>query len=69
MTLPKLSKILQFSPHLEELIKNTIPFESCVRQLGKSDERILLYVLTLMNILYEKANEEDKITILKVSFK
>uniref|UniRef100_A0A914BVX8 ELMO domain-containing protein n=1 Tax=Acrobeloides nanus TaxID=290746 RepID=A0A914BVX8_9BILA len=66
ISLKFLINVLNKCPHLEELIKNTIPFESCVRQLGKSDERILLYVLTLMNILYEKANEEDKITILKV---
>ncbi|KAM3720898.1 Cell death abnormality protein [Dirofilaria immitis] len=42
------------------LVLHEVPFESLIRHLEKSDERIILNVLTLMNSLYNKARDHIK---------
>lgn len=43
-----------------------IRFESLIRHLEKSDERILLGTLSLMNLIYARANDEERLRILRV---
>ncbi|VDK88727.1 unnamed protein product [Litomosoides sigmodontis] len=42
------------------LVLREVPFESLIRHLEKSDERVILNVLTLMNSLYSKARDHVK---------
>uniref|UniRef100_A0A1I7VIW5 ELMO domain-containing protein n=1 Tax=Loa loa TaxID=7209 RepID=A0A1I7VIW5_LOALO len=42
------------------LVLREVPFESLIRHLEKSDERVILNVLTLMNSLYNKARDHVK---------
>lgn len=48
-------------------IKEEVKFETLIRHLENSDERILLIVLTLMNSIYSHSNAEEKQAIAKVS--
>lgn len=50
--------------HKMALVMCEIPFESLLRHLEKSDERVLHSVLLLMNSLYAKASNEGKAAIL-----
>lgn len=47
------------------LVMDEVPFESLIRHLEKSDERVLCNVLTLMNSLYAKANEAGRAAIVE----
>lgn len=47
------------------LVMHEVPFESLIRHLEKSDERVLLNVLTLMNSLYAKAHDDERATIVE----
>lgn len=48
------------------LVLREVPFESLIRHLEKSDERVILNVLTLMNSLYNKARDHVKNDIIEV---
>ncbi|KAK0424722.1 hypothetical protein QR680_008812 [Steinernema hermaphroditum] len=48
---------------LTEVVKSEIPFESLIRHLEKSDERVLLNVLTLMVTLYNVADQASQVAI------
>lgn len=50
------------------LVMQEVPFESLLRHLEKSDERVLHSVLTVMNSLYAKASDQEKDAILLVIF-
>lgn len=50
----------------KQLVMREVPFESLIRHLEKSDERVIHNVLTLMNSLYSKASDEDKSIIVEV---
>ncbi|KAH7723897.1 cell death abnormality protein 12 [Aphelenchoides avenae] len=52
--------------HLEDVIMKEIRFESLIRHLEKSDERILLGTLSLMNLIYVRANDEERLRILRI---
>ncbi|KAL3998941.1 hypothetical protein ACH3XW_17125 [Acanthocheilonema viteae] len=47
------------------LVLREVPFESLIRHLEKSDERVILNVLTLMNSLYSKARDHVKNDIIE----
>ncbi|VDK83156.1 unnamed protein product [Onchocerca ochengi] len=47
------------------LVLREVPFESLIRHLEKSDERVILNVLTLMNSLYNKARDHVKSDIVE----
>uniref|UniRef100_A0A915D2T4 ELMO domain-containing protein n=1 Tax=Ditylenchus dipsaci TaxID=166011 RepID=A0A915D2T4_9BILA len=47
-------------------IKEEVKFESLIRHLINSDERILLSVLSLMNLIHISSNNEEKQGIVKV---
>ncbi|VDO49001.1 unnamed protein product, partial [Onchocerca flexuosa] len=47
------------------LVLREVPFESLIRHLEKSDERVILNVLTLMNSLYNKARDHVKSDIIE----
>uniref|UniRef100_A0A915PXA7 ELMO domain-containing protein n=1 Tax=Setaria digitata TaxID=48799 RepID=A0A915PXA7_9BILA len=47
------------------LVFQEVPFESLIRHLEKSDERVILNVLTLMNSLYNKAKDHVKNDIIE----
>ncbi|KHN71945.1 Cell death abnormality protein 12 [Toxocara canis] len=49
----------------KQLVMREVPFESLIRHLEKSDERVIHNVLTLMNSLYSKASNEDKSIIVE----
>uniref|UniRef100_A0A914ZP91 Secreted protein n=1 Tax=Parascaris univalens TaxID=6257 RepID=A0A914ZP91_PARUN len=49
----------------KQLVMREVPFESLIRHLEKSDERVIHNVLTLMNSLYSKASDEDKSIIVE----
>ena len=65
LSLSILLTILDEGERLEEIVKKEVKFESLIRHLEKTEERILLCVLTLMNLLFEKADEETRASILK----
>ncbi|VDN57243.1 unnamed protein product [Dracunculus medinensis] len=47
------------------VVLREVPFESLIRHLEKSDERVLLNVLTLMNSLYNKASSDERSIIIE----
>lgn len=49
-----------------ETLKEEVKFESLIRHVENSDERILLSSLTLMNVIYSKLNNEEKQSIVNV---
>lgn len=55
-----------FSEDKMNLVLREVPFESLIRHLEKSDERVILNVLTLMNSLYNKARDHVKNDIIEV---
>ncbi|KAE9551412.1 hypothetical protein FO519_005367 [Halicephalobus sp. NKZ332] len=65
LSLSILLTILDKGGKLEEIVKEEVKFESLIRHLEKTEERILLCVLTLMNLLFEKTDEETRASILK----
>lgn len=58
--------LLNFSEEKMNLVLREVPFESLIRHLEKSDERVILNVLTLMNSLYNKARDHVKNDIIEV---
>ncbi|VDN05150.1 unnamed protein product [Thelazia callipaeda] len=48
-----------------KLVSREVPFESLIRHLEKSDERVILNVLTLMNSLYIKAKDDVRADIVE----
>lgn len=57
-----------FSESKMVVVLREVPFESLIRHLEKSDERVLLNVLTLMNSLYNKASSDERSIIIEVRF-
>ncbi|VDK41771.1 unnamed protein product [Anisakis simplex] len=53
------------SEEKKQLVMREVPFESLIRHLEKSDERIIYNVLMLMNSLYAKASDDDKLIIVE----
>uniref|UniRef100_A0A7E4VWL1 ELMO domain-containing protein n=1 Tax=Panagrellus redivivus TaxID=6233 RepID=A0A7E4VWL1_PANRE len=66
LALSLLLTIMDKGEHLVETVQQTMKFESLIRLLDKRDERYLIFVLKLMNQLYEKAKEEDRLAILEL---
>lgn len=61
-------ELFQFSEEKMYLVLREVPFESLIRHLEKSDERVILNVLTLMNSLYNKARDDERNIIIEVNF-
>lgn len=61
--------ISNFSEEKTNLVLREVPFESLIRHLEKSDERVILNVLMLMNSLYSKARDHVKNDIIEVRVK